>query len=117
MESLLCRRKGASEREEPLMLIKFNFPLIVKKMTKAGGGDEGEARRRRRRRTGRRICGDRRKITHSHSVGVERLSNLVSGEDETAASPVLIRLAYLIKLHREFAYLNFDSSNFACLDN
>lgn len=34
------RIKGASEREQPLMLIKFNFPLIVKKMMTAAAGDE-----------------------------------------------------------------------------
>lgn len=80
------RIKGASEREQPLMLIKFNFPLIVKKMMTAAAGDEALSLCVRSER-GRRICGDRRKITAS-AVGL----NTTAGEPPNPARRLLSRI-------------------------
>jgi hypothetical protein len=88
------------------MLIKFNFPLIVKKMTTTAAGDEASALTEREARGRRRICGDRRKITAS-AVGLK------TAEANPGANRLLsLSLAFLIRHCRPtqlaFAYLNLD---------
>jgi len=98
------RIKGASEREEPLMLIKFNFPLIVKKMTTTAAGDEASALTERSERATTYLW----RQTQNNS----KRSWFENRRGEPRREPSSLSLAFLIRHCRPtqlaFAYLNLD---------